>query len=320
MRLVWGLAVGMWFASMAIGGSVEMEKVNFGGWPNCIRLSNGKVELIATTDVGPRIVRFGFEGGQNLFKEYPEQQGKTGGSDWRIYGGHRLWHAPESTPRTYSPDNSPVPFEWDGKTLRLSQPVEPDTGIEKTIALTLDPSEARVNVNHTLTNRGMWSVELAPWCLSVMAQGGSCILPQEPFVAHTDRLLPVRPMALWGYTDMGDARWTWGTRYIQLRQDPNNSKPQKLGIQNTPGWAAYALNGELFIKRFPFVAGAEYPDFGSNTEAFTNNDMLEVESLGPQVKLAPGESTSFEETWSLFKKTIGTTDAEIDAAMGDLLK
>ena len=36
------------------------EKVSYGGWPNCVRLNNGKVELIITTDVGPRVIRFGF--------------------------------------------------------------------------------------------------------------------------------------------------------------------------------------------------------------------------------------------------------------------
>jgi len=62
-----------------------MEKINYGGWSNCIRLSNGKIELIVTTDVGPRIIRFGFINGQNIFKEYKEQLGKTGGNVWRIY-------------------------------------------------------------------------------------------------------------------------------------------------------------------------------------------------------------------------------------------
>ena len=31
------------------------------------------------------------------------EKGKTGGSEWHIYGGHRLWHAPEVMPRTYYP-------------------------------------------------------------------------------------------------------------------------------------------------------------------------------------------------------------------------
>ena len=85
-----------------------MEVVEFGGWPNCIRLSNERMELIATTDVGPRIIRLGFVGGQNLFKTFDETLGQTGGDEWHSYGGHRLWVAPEDRNRTYAPDNAPV--------------------------------------------------------------------------------------------------------------------------------------------------------------------------------------------------------------------
>ena len=85
-----------------------MDKVSYGGWPNCVKLSNDQIELIATTDVGPRIIRFGYVGGQNLFTECKDQLGKTGGDKWRSYGGHRLWHGPEDPQRTYYPDNSPI--------------------------------------------------------------------------------------------------------------------------------------------------------------------------------------------------------------------
>ena len=46
------------------------EKYYYGGWKNCIRLSNGRIELVATTDVGPRIIRFAEVNGKNLFKEF----------------------------------------------------------------------------------------------------------------------------------------------------------------------------------------------------------------------------------------------------------
>ncbi|GAI70607.1 unnamed protein product, partial [marine sediment metagenome] len=29
------------------------EKYNFEGWKNCIRMTNGEVEIVVTTDVGP---------------------------------------------------------------------------------------------------------------------------------------------------------------------------------------------------------------------------------------------------------------------------
>ncbi|MCS7066274.1 MAG: hypothetical protein NZL85_08385, partial [Fimbriimonadales bacterium] len=69
---------------------LHCETVTYNGWWECLRLSDGIWELVATTKVGPRLIRFGFTGGQNLFWEHPDQQGKTGGDEWRIYGGHRL--------------------------------------------------------------------------------------------------------------------------------------------------------------------------------------------------------------------------------------
>jgi hypothetical protein len=88
-----------------------MEKVNFEGWPNCIRLINNNIELIVTTDVGPRIIRCGFINKKNLLYVSDLEKGKTGGSQWHIYGGHRLWNAPEVMPRTYFPDNNPHSFK-----------------------------------------------------------------------------------------------------------------------------------------------------------------------------------------------------------------
>ena len=31
---------------------VTIEKVPYGGWPNCFRITNGQVELIVTGDIG----------------------------------------------------------------------------------------------------------------------------------------------------------------------------------------------------------------------------------------------------------------------------
>ena len=58
--------------------AVKVERANYKGWSNCYRVSNGEIELIVTGDVGPRVIRFGFVGGQNLFKEFPDQVGKSG--------------------------------------------------------------------------------------------------------------------------------------------------------------------------------------------------------------------------------------------------
>ncbi|MCS7310779.1 MAG: hypothetical protein NZ741_11220 [Armatimonadetes bacterium] len=311
--------------SAASAGQLQFqEKVSYGGWANCVRLSNGRMELIVTTDVGPRVIRCGFVGGQNLFHEFPNDRGKTGGTEWRPYGGHRLWHAPEQMPRTYAPDNEPVQYHWDGKTLTLTQAVEASTGIVKQIEVTLSPDREHVKLVHRLVNKNLWDIEAAPWCLTFMAQGGQAILPQEPYIPHSQYLLPARPLVLWHYTDMRDPRWTWGTKYIQLRQDPtvapDDRGKQKIGMLNKQGWAAYVLKGEVFLKRYAYDPNATYPDYGCNTEVFTNADMLELETLGPLSKIPAGGSVEHVEHWFLFKADVGEEETDIDAKLLPLVR
>lgn len=306
-------------AEPAPSAPAEMERVSYGGWPNCIRLYNDQIELIATTDVGPRIIRVGFNGGENLFKEYPDQMGTTGGDEWRIYGGHRLWHAPEREGRTYVPDNGSIESRWDGSQLVLRPPTETPTGISKEMAVSVGPRANQVVVRHRLTNANPWTIEAAGWALSVMRTGGRAIVPQEEHVPHGEALGPARPLVLWTYTDMSDPRWTWGDRYVRLRQDPEASSPQKAGMTNSLGWAVYAHDERVFLKRYPAFESSRYPDYGCNTEIFTNPSMLELETLGPLRKLAPMEQLEHVEHWYLFRRELGSDEESITSAVEPLL-
>ena len=292
---------------------MNVKKIEYGGWPNCYRLSNDQVDLVVTTDVGPRIIRFGFIDEENEFREFKEMLGKTGGDEWLIYGGHRLWHAPEQKPRTYFPDNGPVDIEEHNGMIRLIQPTEPTTGIQKEIDIQLAPDAARVTVTHRLINHNLWSIELAPWALSVMARGGRAILPLPPYGSHEENLLPSNSFTLWAYTQLSDPRWTWGSRTVFLDQDPQAESPQKIGALLPDGWAGYARNGHLFLKTFGYVPQACYPDMGCNFETFTNAEILEMESVGPVVKLAPEMVVEHVERWGLYKDVpIPESDADVE--------
>jgi hypothetical protein len=301
---------------------MPIEIVNYAGWDRCLRLSNDLVEAVVTTEVGPRILRFGAAGGPNMLHEAGAQQGLRGGSEWHAFGGHRLWHAPEAKPRTYVPDNAPVQFEIEGQRVRLTQPVEAGTGIQKQMELQLDSTQAHLRLVHRLTNRGAWPVELAPWAITIMAPGGVAVVPQEPFAPHPDfqtsseatagepSYLPARSLALWSYTRLSDPRWMFRDRFILLRQDPGMAAPLKFGVSNRQGWCAYARGSELFLKRFGWQEGAVYPDRGCNNEVFTNGEMLEVESLGPMTTLAPGEFVEHAEDWFHVRDISWSTEDE----------
>lgn len=292
---------------------MTVERLECGGWPNCYRVSNGLVDLIVTTDVGPRVIRFGFVGNGNEFKEYDDQLGATGGDSWRIYGGHRLWHAPEARPRTYCPDNSPVALEHGRDIVRLLQPTEDTTGIQKEIDIRLSPTQPKVELTHRLRAHRPWEEDLAPWALSVMAPGGKAIIPLPPRASHEERLSPAGSVTLWSYTDMRDPRWTWGGKYLTLAQDPSAFTPQKAGLMVTEGWLAYAREGHLFVKEFDYLDGGRYPDFGCSVEVFTDAEMLELETLGPLVRLRAGEAVEHVERWLLFRDVpMPRDDADVD--------
>ena len=301
---------------------IEVRQIEYGHWPNCYRLANNVWELIVTTDVGPRVIRCGFVGADNEFKEYPDHLGRKGEGDWRVYGGHRLWQAPEHKLRTYFPDNSPVKIEVDDSAVRLVQEIESTTGIQKEIQLATAPDAACATVTHRLRNTNSTPVTLAPWALTVMAPGGTAILPLPPRGSHPEDLLPDSVLTLWKYTDMSDPRWTWGRKYILLRQDSARTvNPQKIGAAAPDGWVAYTRAGHLFLKTFQHDPSATYPDRGCSVEVFTNKDMLELETLGPLVTLPPGAAVEHVEQWRLFRDVpIPRNDADIDAQILPLVQ
>jgi hypothetical protein len=285
-------------------------------------LSNERVEVIATSDVGPRILSYKFRGAENMLGEVPEATIKTELGEFKLWGGHRLWVAPEAKPRSYAPDNSPLTVACEGeREIRLTAPVEAATGIEKELRLALEAGEGSgLSVTHKITNRNLWAIDAALWGLTVMRGGGTAIFPQEPYISWDDYLLPARPLVLWHYTDLTDARWSIGKKFIRLSTDERASHPQKIGMLNKQGWAAYARGATVFVKRFVYQDGASYPDYGCNCETYTAGDFIEVESLSPLLRLEPGQSAEHLERWSLFADVeTGTTEATLEAALNSLL-
>ncbi len=276
---------------------VELQSTPYGGWTNCLRLTNGTIEAVITVDVGPRILRYGFHGHGNMLGENPEEMGRTGGAKWRMYGGHRLWIAPEDESLTMLPDNDPVRWQWNGKTLSLHQDMDATYRIGKSMHISMLPGGA-LTLSHRLTNHGPKSIPLAPWAITVMTPGGEAILPQEPYRTHRVQKTPSRPLVLWPYTNMADPRVIWGREHIHVRSDESLRAPFKIGFFSSRGWMLYRKADLVFIKYHP-VHQDVHTDYGCNAEVFTAQHVFELESLGPFVRLAPGKSAQHVECWQI---------------------
>jgi hypothetical protein len=299
-----------------------LARFSYRGWNNAYRLSNGVIDLVITADVGPRILFYGFRNEENLLHEVDQDAGKTGGTEFRLYGGHRLWVSPE-VERTYYPDNNPVAVaQQDQATRFTAQPEElpPGTNLQKELEVELAATGTEVRITHRIRNHNTGPTALAPWSPTMMRAGGRVILPLPPRIGmDKDHLLPVGVFGVWSFTDLADPRWVLGTSYIQLRHlaDPQGRFQEQMGgIYNSAGWGAYFRQGYLFVKRAAVMRGAPYPDFGCNFEVFTNPDFIELETLGPLVELRPGEVVEHEERWQLFAGVPeGETEAWIDSAV-----
>ncbi len=312
----------MLLVACVASAAVKIEKTSYGGWPNCYRISNGEVELIVTGDVGPRVIRYAFIGGKNIFKEFAGEMGKTGEKEWKSRGGHRVWFAPEDRVLSYPADNFPVKIDIQGGVLTATAPVESLTGLEKSITVKLAASGSNVEVIHHIKNAGNKPLNLAAWALTVMSPGGVGISGFPPRGTHPEILAPTNPLVMWAFTDFSDKRWQFTKKYLLLHQDANAKAPTKSGLFNKDTFGAYLLGSDLFIKRYAADSAEKHPDFGCSFETFTNSEMLEIETVGPMINLTPGKSIAHTERWSLHKnvKVSAFTDAELDRILLPLLK
>ena len=293
------------------------------GLPDCLKLSNGSIDVIATTAVGPRILFYGPSGGVNVFAHFPEASKETALGTWKPYGGHRLWVWPEVLPATYAPDNNPIEHVAEGDfSLRLRQPVD-RAGMQKEIRLTLAAEGTQVHLEQTVTSHNLWPIDIAAWAISVV-QSGTSIVPRVSFRSHDDYVPVSQPIAICAFTDLQDPRFTLGLKYLLLRSDPSRPDSQKLGLRNKQEWCAHLVNRLLFVKRFSHDERAQYPDYGVNTEVYVEGAFQELELLGPHRVIESGESLTLTEDWHLFQDVnlpSQTTDLErLDAVIEPLIK
>ena len=158
---------------------MKMKKITFQGWKNCIELTNGEFRIVVTTEIGPRIVgAFLGPKGANLLYLDKKLLGTSNQKVWTNYGGHRIWHAPEDSVRSYCPDSRKVVMaELRDGGVAFMAPREELTGIVKTINVYPEGNNS-FRIEHQIRNEGLWDIEAAAWGITQLMPGGTAILPE----------------------------------------------------------------------------------------------------------------------------------------------
>lgn len=286
----------------------EIESYKEYGKVLCI--TNDVIEAYVTLDVGPRIIRFGYVGGQNFMRDdrnaFDPKDDKTfsdffgEGKIWENLGGHRIWTSPESYPETYAPDNVPIKYEITENGAVFTPDPELPNGIAKQLEISMSETDASMNVIMRVKNISNEDKDFAIWGLTVSERTGTIIVPMN---TNDTGLLSNRIVSVWPYTDMSDSRIYWGKKYVTVKQDTTATQPLKLGFDINGGKVYYLLNDELYCKSYETKhPTALYPDGGCSFETYTNNEFIEIESLGELKTVKPNESSELVETWTLQKK------------------
>ena len=102
-------------------------------WGKVLWVTTDFAEVGIALEFGIRVVHLSCPGMENLFYEQPAGMTYTP-QGWKIYGGHRLWMAPEGD-WTYYPDNEPVSYAVSENTVLIEQKTDPWTGQKKLLKL-----------------------------------------------------------------------------------------------------------------------------------------------------------------------------------------
>ncbi len=277
-----------------------MKRVKFNDI-ECVEIANEGLTLLVSVSVGPRVLSLKTKSGDNLFAELPDLTLDCPGAGlFHLYGGHRLWYAPEEPRITYLPDDSAVQAQAIENGVHITQDVEAQTSLRKELEIRLIDDRAEVEVRHTITNEGNQDWTLAPWAITQLKPGGVGILPLYGGGKPDNPTLPDRSIVLWPYTDINSQHITWGNEQILIQAQMQEGS-LKVGFTNPAGWLAYWIEGTLFVKRAEYDPRAAYFDFGSPSQCYCNPHFIELETLAPITRLAAGESVEHVERWQVYE-------------------
>ena len=264
----------------------------------CVWLGNGVWELGVTLEFGPRILYFALADGENVFYEQPQDANYLCTPEgWRVFGGTRLWFAPESEHPLYHPDLSPVTFERGANAVTVTQEEDEALGVVKRITFAETAEKNAVSVCYEIQNTGTRQLTGAPWAVSAMRAGGVLTVPfREESGALT--ATPGRFLSLWNATSLADPRLRFTNDTVIITQKPEDTY-FKLGLFCGAGEASYKIGGRAFTKTFPVLPGALYPDGGVNLEVYCCTHMLEFETLAPFTTIRPGGTAAHSERWTI---------------------
>lgn len=287
-------------------GKLSIKETEFDGLA-AVEIATSKARLVAVTAMGPRIAFFGRRNGRNLL--FWDHHRKYFRGKWYLMGGHRVWATRplgDEPEESYADDNEPCKLSILKHGVEIQGATHPVFRIRKSIGIKVLADDTLL-VENRITNDSemVWSGGV--W-------GLTCTLPK----ASTTYGVPLGRPGQPGHWDIFSIviPKKWGGSQSTLVNDPAvrytedclllkpRGRVSKRMVQAPQGVMGMTDPAEKvsFIKRTPFLHGGNYP-WNCNLAYYVGkkNFMVEMESMGPDQGVLPGDTISTRETWMLRK-------------------
>jgi hypothetical protein len=316
----------------------RVEAVDYKGW-HAQQLSNRWVQLIVVPQNGGRLMQVTFAQHAYLFVN-PKLAGKSfppDSSQWFNYGGDKLWLLPEGNNdeqhwagNSDLLDDGPFSFrslsEGERCEIELTGPSDPQTGIQFTRTMVLDPDSPRIRFHASMKN--VTGHTLA-WSMQSVSQYDTSVSGTQG-AEHAAQM----NHDFWAFTPTNRSSSYLNRYHVRFGPAENPAVSVKddnlfavhyvhmaaeLWLDSTEGWLA-VVDGKTqyaMVERFQYDVSKPYPGKASiifwtnGPEVRLNSDgnlslsadpdaspyYLEAEINSPMCRLRPNESCSFETEW-----------------------
>ncbi len=290
-----------------MAAKVTIKKCKFKGL-NAVELTTPQLKLVGITAFGPRIGFFGKPGDDNLLYWVPKKNARNakGREVWNLHGGHRTWMAgigADECEMTYNADNKPATLEVRKNGFRMTGAYDPENATIRGIDVTVKNNNSLL-VDSFVMNKGDMLLGAAMWALT-------CSLPNDT----TQYVIPIGDGSTWqsatmvlfnqwaghGQKSFADDQYVAGKDAVVIT--PKGLENKRM-IQSEAGIIAMTdpTRDITFAKKMDYRLGGKYP-LNTNIAAYVGpkNFMVEMETMGEESTLKPGQELHHVETWTLTK-------------------
>jgi hypothetical protein len=311
---IWLILILVAWLSPVANAEVSVSRVEYHGWKDAWRISNGACELVVVPQVN-RVMSFALKDAPSALWNNPPLAGQVQLADdhqWHNFGGDKVWPTQQDWwerytdrkgwPPPYTFDAAPATAEQIANGVRTTTQKSPDFGTRTVREFVMDDTRPLVLVRQWFDKEDGKTVTMSAWNVMQVRKPDYAILP-------SGKEIDGQPYKNLGQPIVAGTLKVHAT-VVSIRNDAQ--KPMKIGAVLDPAgkqedWVGAVHGGQLVLESRALHAAGNYPDGGSPAQIYTaparDGSYVECEMLSPMTELQAGQKLRDDMVWQLIPLT-----------------